>query len=128
MAEIGFLASWWVGFFCGWFIARITVSAFPRAVAFRHSLSGMLIILVVASAGSIAGYIFGLLHGPDYSGWEEIASYHNIVDVPGFARVAFIHNASYLGGLIGLAVAIIHIRRISHRPKTADEIEPARMP
>ena len=30
VAEIGFLATWWVGFFAGWFIARISVPAFSR--------------------------------------------------------------------------------------------------
>ncbi|MCU0874407.1 MAG: hypothetical protein MUE50_18895 [Pirellulaceae bacterium] len=30
VAEIGFLATWWVGFFAAWFIARVTVPAFPR--------------------------------------------------------------------------------------------------
>src|ERR1035438_1926964 len=35
VAEIGFLATWWVGFVAAWFIARITVPAFPQAVAFR---------------------------------------------------------------------------------------------
>jgi hypothetical protein len=34
-----------------------------------------------------------------------------ILDVPSFVRVAYIHNASYLGGLIGLIAAIIYVRR-----------------
>jgi hypothetical protein len=32
VAEIGFMASWWVGFVAGWFIARITVPAFGPTV------------------------------------------------------------------------------------------------
>jgi hypothetical protein len=32
-------------------------------------------------------------------------------DLPSFVRVAYIHNASYLGGLIGLVTAIIYLRK-----------------
>ena len=60
VAEIGFLASWWVGFFAAWFIARITVPAFPPAKAFRYSLRGFLIILAFAFATSIVGYVLGV--------------------------------------------------------------------
>ena len=31
VAEIGFLATWWVGFFAAWFIARLTIPSFPRS-------------------------------------------------------------------------------------------------
>lgn len=40
VAEIGFLATWWVGFIGAWFIARLTVPSFPPAVAFRYTLRG----------------------------------------------------------------------------------------
>jgi hypothetical protein len=33
------------------------------------------------------------------------------VDLPSFVRVAYIHNASYLGGLIGLVAAVIYLRQ-----------------
>jgi hypothetical protein len=112
VAEIGFLATWWVGFFAGWFIARITVPAFSPAVAFRHALRGFLVILGFALTSSILGYLLGIWHGSDYSGWEDIASTLGIVDLPGFVRVAYIHNASYLGGLAGLIVAILHLRKL----------------
>jgi hypothetical protein len=41
VAEIGFLAAWWVGFLAGWFVARITVPAFSPVVALRHSLRAL---------------------------------------------------------------------------------------
>ena len=112
VAEIGFLASWWVGFFAAWFIARITVPAFPPAKAFRYSLRGFLIILAFAFATSIVGYVLGVLHGSNYNTWEDLATALGVQDLPGFVRVAYIHNASYLGGLLGLVVAVIHLRRL----------------
>ncbi len=104
VAEVGFLA--------GWFIARITVPDFPRAAAFRCSMRGFLIIFAFALTAAFVGYGLGLLHGPDYSGWESLASAVGIVDVPSFVRVAYIHNAGYLGGLMGLVAAIIYLRRL----------------
>jgi hypothetical protein len=112
VAEIGFLATWWVGFIAGWFIARTTVPAFPRPIAFRHSLRGFLIVFAFALAAAMVGYVVGILHGPNYKAWEDLASRLAVRDLRSFVRVAYIHNASYLGGLVGLVVAIIHLRRL----------------
>jgi hypothetical protein len=111
VAEIGFLAAWWVGFIAAWFIARITVPAFPPPLTYRHTIHGFLIVFVFTVAASIVGYVFGLVHGSDYSTWEEFASRLGIADVPSFVRAAYIHNASYLGGLIGLVAAILYLKR-----------------
>ena len=112
VAEIGFMATSWVGFFAAWFIARITVPALPRATAFRLSLRGFAIVFAVAFAASIVGYLFGVWHSVDYSGWQDLAVPLQLDDLPSFVRVAYIHNASYLGGLIGLVAAIIYVRRL----------------
>jgi len=114
VAEIGFLATWWVGFLAGWFIARITVPGFARVAVLRLSLLGFLIVFVSAFVAAFVGYGLSLLHGPDYSAWEGLASSLGILDLPSFVRVAYIHNASYLGGLVGLAAAIIYLRRFKH--------------
>jgi hypothetical protein len=111
VAEIGFMATWWVGFIAAWFIARITVPALPRAAAFRHTVRGFLIIFASAFAAALIGYTLSLLHGSDYSAWEDLASTLGILDLPSFVRVAYIHNASYLGGLMGLFAAIICLRK-----------------
>lgn len=113
VAEIGFLATWWVGFIAGWFVGRTTVPAFPPAMAFRHSWRGFLIILACAFVASDVGYILGLRGSAgDLSAWQDFAIGRGILDLPGFVRVAYIHNASYLGGLIGLIIAILHLRRL----------------
>jgi hypothetical protein len=78
-----------------------------------------LIILAFALASSTSGYVLGLLHGADYSAWEGIASTLGIVDLPGFVRAAYIHNASYLGGLFGLIAAIIYLRKLKTRNPVA---------
>jgi len=111
VAEIGFLATWWVGLVAGWFIARVVVPSCSRPEAFRCCARGFLIVIAFGFGAAMIGYVLGLLHGPDYSGWGRMASQLGIVDLPSFVRVAYIHNASYLGGLIGLVTAIIYLRK-----------------
>jgi len=112
VAEIGFLATWWVGFMAAWFMTRITVPTFPAAIITRHTIHGFLIIFTCAFPAAIVGYVLSLFHGPDYSAWEETASTLGILDLPNFVRVAYIHNAGYLGGLIGLVAAILYLRKL----------------
>jgi hypothetical protein len=120
VAEIGFLATWWVGLFAGWFLARVMVPAFSRAEARHHILQGFGIILAGSLGASFLGYGFGLLRGPnaDLSRWQELASEHHITDLPRFVRVAYIHNASYLGGLVGLIVALFRLHRLKSQIRT----------
>lgn len=94
VAEIGFLATWWVGFIAAWLLARITVPAFNRPAAFRYTLRGFGIILTTALLACIVAYILGALHGPDYLAWEPFEFTLRLSDLPSFVRVAYIHNAS----------------------------------
>jgi hypothetical protein len=113
VAEIGFLATWWVGFIAGWFLARMAVPAWPPVEARSRILRGFGIILACAFTSSCVGFGLGLLRGPnaDYSGWQEFVTTCGVVDLPSFVRVAYIHNASYLGGVVGLIVALVDLRR-----------------
>lgn len=114
VAEIGFLATWWVGFISGWLLARIAVPAFPPGIALRHLSRGFLIILTSAFAAASTGYVLGRLRcvNPDFSDWQPFAAARGIMDLPSFVRVAYIHNAGYLGGLMGLIIAILYLRRL----------------
>ena len=121
VAEIGVLATWWVGLIAGWFLARVAVPSFPPAKARVHCFRNFAIILACALAASMVGFGLGLLRGPhaDLSAWQGLASARGVVDLPSFVRVAYIHNASYLGGLIGLVTALIHLQRLK-RPGEGD--------
>jgi hypothetical protein len=119
VSEIGFLATWWVGFFSGWFLARIAVPAWPAAAAFRKSLLGFSIIFISAFSAAVIGYFLGLHHSGDYSYWQDMCQRLGVTDIPAFVRVAYIHNASYIGGLIGLVVAIIFLLRLKKNEQGA---------
>ena len=114
---IGFLATWWVGFIIGWFLSRRLIPNQLPGIAFRSVFRGGAIVFACGALAGMVGYLYGLWRGPDsdYSAWLPIAKRFQITDIWAFVRVAYIHNASYLGGLIGLIISLIVVR-----PKTLD--------
>jgi hypothetical protein len=109
VAEIGFLATWWVGLFCAWFLGRRLIPAQPRPYAARQISFGFAIILLCALLSAGAGFGYGLWYeaANDDSAWRPMLVHLGIKDHWSFIRVGYIHNASYLGGLIGLIVALV---------------------
>ncbi len=109
---IGFLATWWVGAIAGWFLARRFIPGQPRPVAMRQIRRGILCIVTCGVGCGMLGYLFGLWRGPDadYFSWNWAFAEFVIVDKWSFVRVAYIHNLGYLGGLIGLIVALTVVR------------------
>lgn len=112
VGTIGFLATWWVGLLAAWLLARRLIPGQPRGRAYRQILAGFGVILASGTLFGFAGYAYGLLRGPgaDYSSWHWAVKLFEITDVWSFVRVAYIHNAGYLGGLFGLIAALWFIR------------------
>jgi hypothetical protein len=113
VAEVGVLATWWVGFISGWFMARMAVPRLEPEVCARKIWTGFAILFAIAVAGSLVGYTLGLkLPGAAYLGaWLANKKALGLDDLRSFVRVAYIHNSSYLGGLCGLVTALIYLRR-----------------
>ncbi len=112
-AEIGFLASWWVGFFAGWVLARVMANYAEPCRMFALALRGFGLVVVGAVAAAGAALAYGQIQNPtpDTSGLAALACTLGASDIPAFVRVAYIHNATYLGGLLGTVVAAIVLRR-----------------
>jgi hypothetical protein len=121
VAEIGFLATWWVGLIAGWFLARMVMPRCPSDKARANIFRGFGIVLSFGFAGALLAFLYGLLRGPDadYSNWHEFVAARGVVDLPNFVRVAYIHNASYLGGLLGLITALVHLRHLKQQTAPA---------
>jgi hypothetical protein len=81
-------------------------------MAYRHFRAGFLIVLGSAALAAVLGYLYGLWRGPnaDYSAWQPALQQYRVSDVWPFMRVAYIHNAGYLGALAGLLLTFIAIR------------------
>lgn len=115
-STIGFLATWWVGCIAAWFLARRMIPHRPRAHAYNDIRYGFLTIFACALLFGFFGFGYGLLRGPDadYSSWGWAFRELHIEDQWSFVRVAYIHNAGYLGALCGLVVALAMIRPNRH--------------
>ncbi len=109
---IGFLATWWVGLIVGWVLARRLVPNQPRATARRKILRGFAIVFMTGIVFGLSGYFYGLIRGvdADYSDWAFALRRIEIEDMWSFVRVAYIHNAGYLGGLVGLILTFFFVK------------------
>jgi len=109
---IGFLATWWVGAIVGWTVGRRVLPNQSRTAATKQVLRGFAIVFFTGAFAGFLGYLYGLWRGydADYSMWQPILHQHKVIDHWSFMRVGYIHNAGYLGAIIGLALTFVFIR------------------
>ena len=64
-----------------------------------------------STAGAAVGFTWGLsLTEPrDFAAWLPVCRSLGVEDVRAFVRVGYIHNASYLGGGVGLLIALARV-------------------
>jgi hypothetical protein len=122
-STIGFLATWWVGVIAAWFLARRLIPNQSRRSAYRQIRKGIAWIFLFGLSFGMLGYSYGLWRGPnaDYSSWQWAIQELKITDTWSFVRVAYIHNAGYLGGLVGLVFALVAIHP-SHDEQERSEL------
>lgn len=113
VAKIGFLATWWVGFFSAWFMGRMTLPHEPVQQAIRRSLRGVLMVMGGALLFAMAGFALApaSAHGQSLGYWQGMLDAYGIEDRAGFIRAGYIHNGSYLGGFTGLVAALVWLKR-----------------
>lgn len=112
--EIGFLGTWWVGLISGWFLARIAVPTWPARQAWRMCLTAFCILLVSAVGFGVIGSFFRPHHFGLTAHWRQMCLSNGVGEVAGFVQVAYIHYGGYLGGVLGLVMAIYFLE---HRKK-----------
>lgn len=104
VAVIGFLATWWVGLFIAVFLAPLSFMFKDPARMRRELLQATGITLGIAMVCSLLGLCYGwffIRSAP--LGWylpEGLADEH------AFLSVGSMHNMGYLGGVLGLCVAV----------------------
>lgn len=109
-AYVGVLATWWVGAIIFLILGLFGfMFASPKEMAVNLAKSFMVVVIIAFLTG-----LFGL--GLGYYEVNDITiSSYMIWVTPGvtnpiqFARVGYMHNASYLGGLIGLIFGVIYL-------------------
>ena len=111
VAEVGVLATWWVGMIAGWSLGRVGF-ADPSTAARGDVRRAFAIVVGVAVASGAVGALLGSVAARgDLTSWSEWRESLGLRDVPAFGIVAYLHWASYLGGLLGLVIAVLDARR-----------------
>jgi len=113
VAEIGFLASWWVGLMGGWFLARLALPGRSRPAATRLVAQGIGIILLSAALTATTGWLTVRSGAVPLESWQTTAVSLGVQDIPHFTETAWIHNGSYLGAVIGLILSLLYLKHNS---------------
>ena len=109
VAEIGFLATWWVGLIAVWFLSRIALPKFKSPV--QKVTRAIAIMLGITIFCGLAGYFLGPLWFGNRFVWRETLKSFGVTDVVAFNRVAAIHLGSYAGGLLGWIIMMVAFLR-----------------
>ena len=117
VGEIGFLATFWVGLFSAWFMARITLPHESLPNAARRCAIGVGMIVAAAITGGIVGNALAPsdLDSPSAECFNDLMLQLEILDRHAFARVGSIHNGGYAGALVGLIGSLLWLR-LSRKP------------
>lgn len=109
---IGFLATWWIGCIMGWVLARLSIFAdgsthLPSVLIWKQ----FLLMLGIAILAGVAGYLVATFWKgiEDRELWREFETFYDIQNLRAFVKVGMVHNASYIGGVIGGIVAVVNL-------------------
>jgi hypothetical protein len=106
---VGFLASWWMGIPIGLIIGTCGFIHEGHRQMLKITLWSYVIVIVVTFLTGLGGLEYGwiktqTINLDDYQGWYIP---NNLVDLRRFLCAGYVHNASYLGGIIAIFVAAI---------------------
>ncbi|WP_179378658.1 hypothetical protein [Jannaschia marina] len=103
-ALVGVLASWWMGLVIGLpVLGTGLILLRDRRAYLRSGLRAILVVLAATFAAALAGLLVETLFPSPPDRWWRPEG----VDAVAFNRAGAMHNAAYLGGLIGLPIALI---------------------
>lgn len=118
---VGWAASWWMGLLIGCVLIPLGAILLHREVFLQIMVQTIALVVAVTALVSLAGLLIAILtiNGnrlPPY--WYP----PNLQDQVAFARAGTMHNASYLGGLLGMVAgaAFIFLRRRKSRIANTD--------
>jgi hypothetical protein len=109
VAMVGFYATWWVGAIIGLVLAAVGY-IYTTYENMRTAINtALVIVFAITVFFSFAGYFWGRFYlvnkGVDW--WLP----EDLLDRDNFIIVGSIHNFSYIGGAVGLLLAIVYMFR-----------------
>ena len=111
VAKVGFLATWWVGFWIGLVLGLVSLIHSDWKLMWYYASRAMVCTVVIALLTGFVGLFYGfkvLAKRPesDFTYWFIPENLTNFKD---YIAVGSMHNFSYLGGLIGLLFGVGYI-------------------
>ena len=102
-----FICTWWVGLIIG-LLFGFSVFFIAKSDYWPTVSRAILLCFGCVLVGSFLGWVFGLWHIDPIK--SNLAIPEKIIDKVAYIRVAYIHNMTYFGTLIGLLVGLNHIK------------------
>ena len=121
VAVVGILATWWVGLFAGVLIAGAGLFHRTAPAMVRSTLRAYGVLAVVAFAAGLVGLAYGWViaggaAAPHFAEWWRP---EGLTAPRRFFAVGSMHNASYLGGAVGVLIAVTYQVRAARRATRA---------
>lgn len=112
-SRIGFLATWWIGALVAWSLARGTLMHSGVIAPISRLRNAFGIVFLACAFAAVAGWCWGRwrVRTGYAEGWIDWMNDLGVEDQEAFMSVGYIHNASYLGGVIGAGLAILYLVR-----------------
>ena len=108
-AVVGFMATWWVGLLIGVVLGLAGLWHRDGTTMFRVTLKAFVLTTVIALLVGVLGLLYGIQLGANPPPYWYLPN-HVVHQTP-YVMVGSMHNFSYLGGLVGLVVALIYTIR-----------------
>ena len=106
-AEVGFLASWWMGVPLGFLCGSAGLVQRSSAFMWRALMWSLLVIVIFTLTIALVGLGIGWVRTEtiDLAGYRGWYTPHDLKDLRRFLCAGYMHNAAYLGGILSIPVA-----------------------
>jgi hypothetical protein len=108
-AVVGLRASWWMGLFIGLPVLLVARGLPDRRTYLTRSLIAFGVVALTALVVGLGGLIWAAATIRSPGDVPENWVLPGVADTVAFAHVGIMHNASYLGGLLGIVTGIIYL-------------------
>lgn len=118
---VGWLASWWMGIPIGLIAGASGFMYREPCMMFRQTLKAYWVVVACTLVVGLLGLLYGVLETRtmDLAGYQHWYLPEDVVHLRRFLCAGYMHNSSYLGGLLGIAAAWLYQGIAKHRLRSS---------